>query len=188
MKDNYHEGSACVIAWDDMVQEMEGKKVHPKHGLFWGKPQVVYLKWKCTGTFIVIDKLNYHMPYWVKILGEWHMQCDCIVLITVQSANNQICSELEIKSGYVDLFGVNSSQSQDNPPTPLPNAGRGNWRRDTRCTTRTTGTMMTEAEASKSGDMAAAAEAEGSTRVVFRVGVSTWLHSNIFYFFISCYL
>jgi hypothetical protein len=63
MKDNYHEGSACVIAWDDMVQEMEGKKVHPKHGLFWGKPQVVYLKWKCTGTFIVIDKLNYHMPY-----------------------------------------------------------------------------------------------------------------------------
>ncbi len=34
-------------------------------------------------------------------------------------------------------------------------------------------TMMTEAEASEAGDTAAAAEAEGRARVVFRVGVST---------------
>ncbi len=88
MKDNYHEGSACVIAWDDMVQEMEAKKVHSKNGLFWGTPQVVYLKWKCTGTPIADDKLDYQTPYHGKICGEWHVQCNCIVLISVQSAEN----------------------------------------------------------------------------------------------------
>jgi hypothetical protein len=39
--------------------------------------------------------------------------------------------------------------------------------------TRTTATMMMEAEASKGGDTAAAKEVEGSARVVFRVGLST---------------
>jgi hypothetical protein len=55
MKDNYHQGSTRVIAWDDTVQ---GKKVHPKDGLYWGMPQVVYLKWKCTGTPIAVNKLD----------------------------------------------------------------------------------------------------------------------------------
>jgi hypothetical protein len=50
MKNNYHEGSASIIAWDYTVQEMEAKKVHPKNGLYWETPQVAYLKWKCTGT------------------------------------------------------------------------------------------------------------------------------------------
>jgi hypothetical protein len=46
------------------------------------------------------------------------MQCDCILLITVQSAENQVLSELEVKSGHVDLFGVGISQREDDPPTP----------------------------------------------------------------------
>jgi hypothetical protein len=85
---HYHEGSACIIVWDNMVQEMEGKKVYPKNGLYWGKPQVEYLKWKCTGTPIAVDKLNYPRPlaHPVKMRGEWHTQYNCIVLITVQSA------------------------------------------------------------------------------------------------------
>jgi hypothetical protein len=44
MGQHYHVGSACVITWDNTVQEMEGKKVYPKNGLYWGKPQVAYLK------------------------------------------------------------------------------------------------------------------------------------------------
>ncbi len=44
MKNHYHNGSARVIAWDDTVQEKEGKKVHPKNGLYWGTPQVAFLK------------------------------------------------------------------------------------------------------------------------------------------------
>ncbi len=60
------------------------------------------------------------MPYCVKMHGEWHTQCNCIVLITVQSAENHVVSELEVKSSFVDLFGVDSSQSQDDPPTSPP--------------------------------------------------------------------
>jgi hypothetical protein len=82
MGQHYHEGSARVVAWDDTVQEMEGKKVYPQNGLYWGKPQVAYFKWKCTGTPIAVNKLDYQTPYHVKIRGEWHVQCDCIVLIT----------------------------------------------------------------------------------------------------------
>jgi hypothetical protein len=59
---HYHKGSARIIAWDNMVQEMEGEKVHPKNGLYWRMPQVGYLKWKCTGTPIAIDKLGYPRP------------------------------------------------------------------------------------------------------------------------------
>jgi hypothetical protein len=88
MGQHYHEGSARVIPWNDTVQEMEGKKVYPQNGLYWGKPQVAYLKWKCTGTPIAINKLDYQMPYHVKICGERHVQCNCIMLITLQSAEN----------------------------------------------------------------------------------------------------
>ncbi len=62
--------------------------VYPKNGLYWQKPQVAYLKWKCTGTPVAINELDYQTPYCVKIGGEWHVQCNCIVLITLQSAEN----------------------------------------------------------------------------------------------------
>jgi hypothetical protein len=52
--------------------------------------------------------------------GEWHRQCDCIMLITLQIAENCVASELEVNSGFFDLFGVDSSQSQDDSPTPPP--------------------------------------------------------------------
>jgi hypothetical protein len=112
MGEQYHEGHARVIAWGDTVQEMAGKKVYPQNGLYWGSPQVAHLKWKCTGTSITTSK--YQTLYRVKIRGEWHVQCDCIVL------ENCVANELEVKSGYVDLFGVDNSQSQDDPPTPPP--------------------------------------------------------------------
>jgi len=50
MGENYHESSARIFAWDDMVLEMQKKKVRPRNGLFWGEPQMVRLNWKCTGT------------------------------------------------------------------------------------------------------------------------------------------
>jgi hypothetical protein len=132
MKDNYHEGSARVIAWDDTVQEMEGKKVHPKNGLYGGMPQVAYLKWKCTGTPIAINKLDYQTPYCVKMRGEWHTQCNCIVLITVQSAENHVRSELEVKKATLTCLGSTAARARTTLQPLLPNAGRGNWKRGTR--------------------------------------------------------
>ncbi len=122
MGQHYHEGSARVNAWEDTVQEMEGKKVYPKNGLYLGKPQVVHLKWKCTGTPIAVDKLDYPRPlaYCVKMRNDWPRQCNCIVIIKLLSAENHVASELEVNSGFIDFFGINSSQSQDNPPTPTP--------------------------------------------------------------------
>ena len=45
----YRESSSRVVAWDDTALEMQAKNVRPVNGLFWGEPQVVRLKWKCTG-------------------------------------------------------------------------------------------------------------------------------------------
>jgi hypothetical protein len=45
----YRERSSCVFAWDDMALEMQAKNVRLVNGLFWGEPQVVQLRWKCTG-------------------------------------------------------------------------------------------------------------------------------------------
>ena len=51
------------------------------------------------------------------------MQCDCIVLVTVvRKAEEQTQAELEVESSHMDLFGIDSSQSQrsDGPPSPPP--------------------------------------------------------------------
>jgi hypothetical protein len=120
MKDDYHKSSAHVVPWDDTALEMY-KKVHPKNGLFWGKPQVVQIKWKYTGMPNAENKHDYLMEYRVKDKrGELHMQCNCIVLVTVKNAEDWAKAELEVKSGYVDLFGIDSSHSQDNAPSPPP--------------------------------------------------------------------
>jgi hypothetical protein len=39
-----------IVAYDDVAQEIQEKKVHPDSKLYWGAPQVVCLKWECTGT------------------------------------------------------------------------------------------------------------------------------------------
>ena len=36
--------------------------------------------------------------------GVWHVQCDCIVLVTVRKAEERTQSELEVESSYVNLF------------------------------------------------------------------------------------
>jgi hypothetical protein len=41
---SYSHFSHCTIAYDDVVQEMQEKKVRPKHKLYWGALQVVHLK------------------------------------------------------------------------------------------------------------------------------------------------
>jgi hypothetical protein len=70
-----------------------------------------------------VDKHDYPTEFKVKDnKGEWHVQCDCIVLLTVKKAEEQTQAEVEVVSSYVDLFGIDSSQSQrsDDPPSPPP--------------------------------------------------------------------
>ena len=91
------------------------------NGLFWGEPQVVRLGWKCTGTPTRVDKHDYPTEYRVKDKrGEWHVQCDCIMIVTVRKAEEWTQAELGVATSYIDLYGIDSSQSQrsDDPPSP----------------------------------------------------------------------
>jgi hypothetical protein len=47
---DYSETSSRVVTYDDVAQKMQAKKVLPENKLYWGGPQVVRLKWECTGT------------------------------------------------------------------------------------------------------------------------------------------
>jgi hypothetical protein len=118
----YRESSSRVVAWDDTALEMQAKNVRPVNSLFWGEPQVVRLRWKCTGTPTAVNKHDYPTEYRVRDKrGVWHVQCDCtIVIVTVRKAEERTQAELEVATSYVDLFGIDSSQSQrsDDPPSP----------------------------------------------------------------------
>jgi hypothetical protein len=120
----YCESSSRVVTWDNTALEMQAKNVRPVNGLFWGEPQVVRLRWKCTGTPTAVNKHDYPTEYRVKDKrGEWHVQCDCIVLVTVRKAEERTQAEFEVVSSYVDLFGIDSSQESqrsDDPPSPPP--------------------------------------------------------------------
>ncbi len=76
--------------------------------------------WKCTGIPTAVNKHDYLTEYKVRDKRDvWHVQCDCIVIVTVRKAEERTQAELEVAISYVDLFGINSSQSQrsDNPPS-----------------------------------------------------------------------
>ena len=124
MGENNCESSARIVAWDDTALEMQRQNVRPLNGLFWGKRQVVRLRWKCTGTPTAVNKHNYPTEYKVRDKrGVWHVQCDCIVLVTARKAEERTQAELEVESSYMDLFGVDSSQSQSqrsDPPSSPP--------------------------------------------------------------------
>ena len=117
----YRESSSRIVACDNMALEMQEKNVRPVNGLFWGKPQVVRLRCKCMGTPTAVNKHDYPKEYRVKDKrGEWHVQCDCIMLVTVKKAEERMQVKLEVETSYVNLFEINSSQSQrsDDPPSP----------------------------------------------------------------------
>ena len=132
----YRESSSRVVACEDTALEMQAKNVRPVKGLFWGEPQVARLKWKCTGTPTAVNKHDYPTEYKVRDKrGVWHVQCDCIVIVTVRKAEERTQAELEVATSYMDLFGVDSSQSQrsdDPPPSPPPRRRRKNRRSEDR--------------------------------------------------------
>ena len=135
MGTEYRESSSRVVAWDDTALEMQAKNVRPVNGLFWGEPQVARLKWKCTGTPTAVNKHDYPTEYKVRDKkGEYQVQCDCIVIVTVRKAEERTQAELEVATSYVDLFGIDSSQSQrsDDPPPSPPRRQRKKRRSEDR--------------------------------------------------------
>ena len=123
LKGDYSKASHRAVAYDDVVQEMHEKKICPKHKLYWGAPQVVRLKWECTGAITII-KRNYEINYVnVNSKGRKNRQCNSVVIVQAKKAKERAEMEAEVTAEQISLFGTfsqSSHGSSGNPPSPPP--------------------------------------------------------------------
>jgi len=78
LKGEYSASSHRAVAYDDVAQEMHEKKILPERKLYWGAPQVVRLKWECTGGTTII-KCDYKINYVnVDSKGRKNRQCNSV--------------------------------------------------------------------------------------------------------------
>jgi hypothetical protein len=122
LKNGYSASSHRTVAYDDVTQEMQDKKMRPEHKLFWGAPQVVRLKWECTGA-TAIFKRDYPIEYViVDSKRRKNRQCNSVLIVQVKRAKERAETEAEVDTGQISLFGAFSqgSNASDGPPSPPP--------------------------------------------------------------------
>jgi hypothetical protein len=120
LKNGYSASSHRAVAYDDVAQEMQAKKIRPEHKLFWGAPQVVRIKWECTGAIVII-KRDYPIDYViVDSKGRKDRQCNSVLIVQVKRAKERAATEAEVDTGQISLFGAfrQSSNASDGPPSP----------------------------------------------------------------------
>ena len=84
LKNGYPASSHPAVAYNDVTQEMQEKKVLPEHKLYWGAPQVVPIKWECTGA-TAIFKRDYPIDYInVDLSRRRNRQCNSVLIIQVE--------------------------------------------------------------------------------------------------------
>ena len=112
-----------TVAYDDVVQEMHEKKILPERKLYWGAPQVVRLKWECTGVTTII-KRDYEIDYVnVDSKGRKNHQCNSVLIVRVKRSKERAEMKAEADAGQISLFGAfsqSSHGSSGNPPSPPP--------------------------------------------------------------------
>jgi hypothetical protein len=132
MKKNYSETSSRVVAYDDVAQKMQAKKVLPENKLYWGDPQVVRLKWECTGTPNVF-KGDYAIDYVVRDdSGRKNRQRNTILIVRVKKAQERAAAAAEVVSGVISLLGAFSQGSSNDSPPPRTRPQESTPRRRTR--------------------------------------------------------
>jgi hypothetical protein len=122
LKNGYSASSHRAAAYDDVAQEMQEKKVRPEHKHFWGAPQVVCIKWECTGA-TAIFKCDYEIDYAnVYSKGRRNHQCNSVLIVQVKRAKERAATEAEVNAGRISLFGAfsQSSNASEGPPSPPP--------------------------------------------------------------------
>jgi hypothetical protein len=123
LKNGYSTSSYRAVAYDDVAQEMQEKKVRPEHKLFGGAPQVVHIKWECTGATSIF-KRDYPIDYVnVDSSGRRNCQCNSVLIIQVKRAKERAVTEAEVNAGQISLVGAfsqSSNASNGNPPSPSP--------------------------------------------------------------------
>ena len=124
MGDDYSPSHVRVRAFDNVTQTMFKDKVEPDaNGLYWGKPQEIHLKKKCTGT-VVTDPTDYRAPPKVDPVnyrGKKNYQFHTIITCKVQIAERRKTATIKKKKMTVDMFDVPSSQGT----SPSPGVQRG---------------------------------------------------------------
>jgi len=118
----YSSSSHRAVAYDDIAQEMQDENVRPENQLFWGAPQVVRLKWECTGTFLIV-KRDYEIDYVnVDKNGRRNRQCNLVLIVQVKQAKERAETEAKVNKGQMSLFGSFSqgSPGSGNHPSPPP--------------------------------------------------------------------
>jgi hypothetical protein len=99
-------------------------KVEPDaNGVYWGNPQKIHLKEKCTGTVVALAKV-YQAPTKVKAIkdkGRRSYQFNTIVSCKVQWAERRKTTSVVTRTTVVNMFNVPSSQGT----TPSPGIQRG---------------------------------------------------------------
>ena len=82
---------------------MKVKKVLPKNKQFWGAPQIMRIKWECTGTFSIINEIN-------SVVGDnnkqRNRQCNSVCIIKAKKTKEGAAMEAEVDTGKISLFGA----------------------------------------------------------------------------------
>ena len=118
MGTDYSTTHTRVIAYDDVAQEMLEKKVISESKLYWGEPQVVRLKWECTGTHKIF-KGNYTIDYVVRdSSGRKNRQRNTILIVRVKKMQERAAAAAEVVSGVISLLGGFSQGSSNDSPSP----------------------------------------------------------------------
>jgi hypothetical protein len=152
LKNGYSASSHHAVTYGDIMQEMQEKKVRPKHKLFWGAPQVVHIKWECT-VATAIFKRDYEINYVnVDSKGRRNRQCNSVLIVQVKRVKERAETEAEVDAGQISLFGAFSQSSNASEMTTTA-AGANSL-------TRTTTTRRTTTE----GGDTVAMEEEGNGR------------------------
>jgi hypothetical protein len=113
--------SSRVMAFDNAGQAMYHDKVTPDAGgQYWGAPQVINLRKKCTWT-PVINVYPYRTTFKIEGARQYNTLAHCQVQLTVQRISRLVPTH----SRVIDLFDIQSSQEdhdRDNraPPPPPP--------------------------------------------------------------------
>ncbi len=132
---DYSETNCRVIAYNDVAQEMIENKVLPVSKLYWGEPQVVCLKWECTGTHKIF-KGDYAIDYVARdSSGRKNRQRNTIRIVRVKKAKERSAAAAEVAAKEISLFGEFSRGAATTAPLhvtrgPAPGGGRGGERRD----------------------------------------------------------
>jgi hypothetical protein len=118
MGDAYSPANHCIIAYNNITQEMFAKKIRSNNKLILRVLQVGRLKWECMGTPLSI-KRNYLIDYVVvDANGRRNLQQNTIIIVKLKKAQERTAA-VEVKVGKITIIGTftfSQGSSNHSPP------------------------------------------------------------------------